>query len=369
MSAFSPFTQALQIGRPRQRYGGGGGNMPQMGWIGDHSADDMNNPAMRLQMAQSLAAAKGQAATSEQGFGGVSPIQRAITQAKGAMLSGAGDIDDDTEKSQFETLRDNPDVDLGSFQKVLAMRNSSARANRVKPGPTQHDFGQTEDQGGDMPISKGAFAGQTLKPGDAVVGDQVSLGNGSSQQSAPDPVVQMVQAFKGQVPDEGLMAAQHAINSGVPISDVYNHLQMAAQQGTRQASAAQSTESKQAMQAKRKRVSDLNKQNQDLMKAHYGFAGANSEADFQGNDPDTVAERGAYQQMQTNRKEIEGLNGELEQGYDQPRPSGPTPAAAQGGRGGGGRYTLGQTIPTPKGPVKVVGFDTDGHPLITPVGR
>ena len=31
------------------------------------------------------------------------------------------------------------------------------------------------------------------------------------------------------------------------------------------------------------------------------------------------------------------------------------------------KYTIGQTISTPKGQYKVVGFDTDGEPLVEPV--
>lgn len=55
-------------------------------------------------------------------------------------------------------------------------------------------------------------------------GFNVSGMGAPQQQQAVDPVANLMNAFKGHVPDHILAGAQQAIAAGIPLKDVYNHL-------------------------------------------------------------------------------------------------------------------------------------------------
>lgn len=325
----APFRQALI--RPaapnRGRAGGGSGSMPQMGWIGDQGNYD--NDAMRLQNAQNLAVARrqqgqGQAASSERYMsGGPSPIQKAIIASKQAMLQQSlSGNESDEEKSQLGQLANNPDLALPDFQRVLGSRRKPAAQSQQ----TQHNWGGQQPQEPDQSVNipKGTFAGQQMQRGDILMngpkGMTASLGFTEPQQGGgEDSVVNMVNAFKGKVPNEVLTGVQQAINSGMNPQQAFAHLQQAAQQQGAGQQREEAGQQRQQMTQQRQKLSALthqqNQLHQDVTKMHsqltqYGINPDGPESDAQQAGPEALAMYRAYHQKgqlyQNLQQQIEG---------------------------------------------------------------
>lgn len=335
----APFRQSLI--RPavpnRGRAGGGGGSMPQMGWIGDQGNYD--NDAMRLQNAQNLAVARrqqgqGQATSSERYMsGGPSPIQKAIVASKQAMLAQSlSGNETDEEKSQLGELAGNPNLPLNEFQRVL-----SAKPRKTAPAQQPHNWGGQQPQQSDetVDVPKGAFAGQQMQRGDILMngskGMTASLGFTEPQQGGgEDSVVNMVNAFKGKVPNEVLTGVQQAINSGMNPQQAFAHLQQAAQQQGAGQQREEAGQQRQQMTQQRQKLSVLthqqNQLHQDVTKMHsqltqYGINPDGPESDAQQAGPEALAMYRAYHQKgqlyQNLQQQIEGgiqnMGGQQEQ--------------------------------------------------------
>lgn len=324
----APFRQALIRPARPSRGGGGGGDMPQMGWIGDHSGD-YDNDAMRLQNAQNLAVARrqqgqGQSASSERYMtGGPSPIQKAIIASKQAMLQQSlSGNESDEEKSQLGQLANNPDLALNDFQRVLGSRRKPAAQSQQ----AQHNWGGQQPQEPDQSVNipKGAFAGQQMQRGDILMngpaGQTASLGFTEPQQgTGEDSVVNMVNAFKGKVPDEVLSGVQQAINSGMNPQQAFAHLQQAAQQQGAGQQREEAGQQRQQMTQQRQKLAAMthqqNQLHQDVSKMHsqlqqYGINPDGPESDAQQAGPEALAMYREYHQKgqlyQNLQQQIEG---------------------------------------------------------------
>lgn len=343
--------------------------------------DAMFNPAMQLQTAHNLAMARrgrggrggtGQTATSQQAASGSSPIQKSVNAAKAAVLGAAGDLDDNA-REQLGVLRDDPNVPLDKFEGALhTVRQGQPKKAAAKAPAQQHDFaGQpapvADPNAGTMSITRGHGAnaispeamheasmrvktgnmnGPVTNFADLTAGQggwQATGLNGPAIQPPVDPVVQMVNSFKGHVPDEILNAAQHAINSGMTPTQAYGHLQTAAQQytsgGQRQAHQQQIAQQQQQRQQVTQRT--------QFEKKHPEVAFDGPPSQFNTTDPNG----GVH--LDNDGFNVYQQDAQMKAREQQPKQ----------------QYQMGQTLTTPKGPVKVVGFDDDGHPLIQPLGN
>lgn len=296
---------------------------------------DIQNPAQRLRAANTLNMARqagrgagGQTGTHPQGPQGRSPLTDALVKAKAMVLSGMAqdEIPDD-----LKSLRDDPNVDLASFQHV-------AQQYAAKH-PQQHNFGgqQTNPNAGTISIAPGSgrdgrtpMSGQQLREGMYAAHKQFSapgqvqgLGgddtgvhgyqiSGVGPQQQADPVVQMVNAFRGRVPDQMLAAAGAAINSGIPAQQVFNHLNTMASGEQRQEASAQQHQADQQHRdqtaAARQQHSDMQKQLAATQKRleQEGIDVDGDDGQFVGNDPDTLRLKGEFDKYQAMRKQSQG---------------------------------------------------------------
>jgi hypothetical protein len=223
--------------------------------------------------------------------------------------------------------------------------------------------------------------------------DVTGMNGTAPAQQTGDPIVHMVQGYKQRMNPEqysrfidyaksGATAPElHSFGESVLSGQDRNARQDDVREQTwdRQDDRSQAVQDRrtqaqsqrQIMQAKNKRLGDLRRQNQQMRKDPSVLWDSGDESQFAGNDPETQRLHKSFTQYHQNEQEMTGLEGELEKGYDQKPDSNSLdgiqassqPAAQHG------QYQVGQTINTPKGAVKVVGLDHDGHPLIQPLGK
>jgi hypothetical protein len=343
---------------------------------------DVQNPAQRLRAAQQLAVARRQRGQGQsgshptQGMGGTSPLTEAVSKAKALVLNSVVGQD---APEELQSLRDNPNVDLQSFEHLVKIWHAA--------NPQQHTFAPAADpnagtismtqgsgkrlgpDGKPMPVvsrqslnrTAGAMS-QGMQPGERIAlnpnGNGFNItGAGAPQQA--DPIVSMVNAFRGHVPDEILAGAAQAINSGMNPQMAFAHLQQAAQHQAMLTAQSQHQEQvagqHQADQRHRDQQAASRQQHQDMQKELSQIAKGHPEIDFEGdasqfvgNDPETLKEKAIfdrYQQMKTGQQ----------------------PGQPQGGQQ---QVSMGQVFTNAKGErAKIVGFGPDGHPLIERLGE
>lgn len=121
---------------------------------------------------------------------------------------------------------------------LLKLKKANAKGK-----PEQHNFSGAEQQqqpaGQNMPLGNrgigGMFGGRAaLKPGGIAMQGPAGLTSAMApapqQRQSPDAVVQAINQFKGHVGDDVLAQAQAAVNAGVPVQQVIDHLQRSVQQ-------------------------------------------------------------------------------------------------------------------------------------------
>jgi len=275
------------------------------------------NPAMQLQNAHShMRNRRNNAGMPPSANRGITPVQRAMMAAKEASdqqqqsqqdppPEGAG-----TMSIQQGAGRDGRPV--MSAQRLLAAGDQFNRENQImgKQGENANAIWN--------PLDPQTFH---LQPGSAQqvanqvehaqrIGYQVT-GAGQPQQQQPNPWANVLQQFKGHVPDEHLSLVDQGVQSGMlSPQQGFQHLYSAMQQAQAGQNRQQQVQSRQHMQQTHQQLTDLRRKDQELAKQNFGFSGINSDQDVQ-NDPALL---NAYHQHQQYQNQIGTLEGQLEGG-------------------------------------------------------
>ena len=213
MSQLNPYMHLNQaLIRPQQM---AGMMQPQL---------DPTNPAMRLQAANALGAARrGSAGMMPGGYSsGPSgdPMAQNIMKAKSLVLNSEMNGDEEI-PDELKKLRDDPSVPMQTFEHLVKTYAANKAASQ---GPKQHNFGG-EQAPPPMVIPKGQFAGQSLNQGDILMkGPQGTMRENAPapQQQAQDPIVQMHDSLKSAgVPEQALAQWRALAQSGATPQQLY----------------------------------------------------------------------------------------------------------------------------------------------------
>lgn len=329
---------------------------------------DLNNPSQQLQAAQNLAVARRQPAGAAMPPGGgraAGPLADSVGKAKSLVMSSLmGDMSglSKDEQDQLKELQADPTVPFQQFHQIV---------QGLKSRPVQHNFsGQaapTDPNAGTIDIGRGhgpnamsadqmAQWGNTIKQHGLTGGESINqTANGfqvhGAREAGPaqqsDPIVDLIASMKGHVPDQQLQQLQAYAQTGANGHQIMAVAQQMMGAVTRQDTTQAHQQTVQANQQKRQAKTDRTA----LEKAH-------PEVDYQGppsqfNTPDKFG----GVSIEQGSADAYARDFQLKQ-----QEQGQQPAHQQHGQ-----YQVGQTIQTPKGAVKIVGLDQDGHPLIEPL--
>jgi hypothetical protein len=266
----------------------------------------MDNPSMQLQNAHAQAVAKGrgQTSTPASGPGNRGPVSSSLYKS---MLIDAAGVDD-KEREKYNQLAH----DDGTTPQMLHQLLQTRQQNRP---PAQHDFaGQAQQPANQMtfktPDQTAPETGSFKLPQEYQGMAQHSLFAKQAQSRTAqvpgaqqnDPVVQMINSFQGQIPEQLRQAGIAAIQSGAKPEQVLGHFQNAMQNQQHM----QATQQHQQMQQSQH-------QRDQLMKANPGIDYEGDESQFVGNDPETLRMKHVFQQ-------VKGAGGEQAQLPQPPKP-------------------------------------------------
>lgn len=317
--------------------------------------------ASRLQMAQALAVAKqqqpGQTSTSGQmvyGKGG-SPLERSITQAK-QLLTSTLDHDSlgDDQKTQLDAASKDPNIGFSEYQSLVgSLRGSQQSQARL----------QAADD-------KTKAAAQSKSDTQA---QRVSMSQGRAQITNLRRQQQQTETQARQLEKDNFGLDEAADEQSYAKGSAADAATFRKYKGLKSKSAALQQQLDAA-------VSGLGTQPAPQQAAAAAQPGVQNYGGFITNQPVSTTPAGPHGAVQP------GFRGPLPADYSQHYlaaangdPQKAAQAAAQDGwaipNAGGQQQQqqsqgqIGQVLQTPKGNVKIVGFDTDGHPLIEPVGQ
>ena len=268
----------------------------------------MFNPAQRLQTAYGMRQGRQQGGQSGMMPGGSVGNNAANPQTASIMKSmAAADLLGNDMDDNWKKLRDDPSVSPQQFEQM-------ARQHAARRQAPQHDFSgnaaeqQQHPAGTNMALGNkgigGMFGGRaSLKPGGIAMkgpaGLTSAMAPAQQPQQAEDPVVGMVNAFRGHVPDEQLAAVQQAINAGMPPQAALAHLQQAAQHQQMIAAGNQRQQQQQAGAQQKQQHADAEKEMAAIRKDHSEIDFEGDASQFVGNDPETVKEKAIFEKYQS----------------------------------------------------------------------
>jgi hypothetical protein len=285
----------------------------------------------RLQMAGDLALQRGSTATAASAGNIYSPLTQAVRNAKNTILANVGGGLPEDQQATLQSLANSPDVNAEQFNATASKMVQAQKSAQSKQGILDAAKKQIDPE--DADLIAGLAADDKYSANELRIAIQNSAKKKQAKTAAEPQQREKITLWSKAM---NLLSSDDQQVLGSLVNDpkvTTSQLATAINQARLRAAQGQHASANQQMIQQRFERSLAQQNLRGIEKQYPGIGEANP------NDLDPETKK-VYDQYQALKQQAAGMQ----------------------------QFAIGQVISTPKGPVKVVGFDqADGHPLVEPV--